>query len=102
MKAAGATRETLLPTSVEITALQLFEEMRLLSQSAVDNHSVVHPHESIDESRVSTDDGSPGGSSRPRRHWPPLQSEIQVQTVVDHDQRRIESAVGGLSTLLPV
>jgi len=100
--AQNSSRETLLPTCVEIIAMQVINELRLQSQSAVDNHSVIHPHGSIDESRVSTDDGSRGGRSRPRRHRHPLQSETQVQTVVDHDQRRSGFAIGGLSTLLPV
>ena len=41
--AQGSARETLLPTCVEISALQVIDEMRLQSQSAVDNYSVLHP-----------------------------------------------------------
>ena len=59
---------------------------------------------SVDESRVSADDGSRGRNSRSRRHRPPLHSKTLVQTVVDHDRERQVGglAIGGLSTLLLV
>ena len=69
--ARNSVRETLLVTCVEIIALQAIDEMRLQSQSTVDNSNVIHPHGLIDESRVGTDDGSRGGGSRSRRHSPP-------------------------------
>ena len=102
MTAACSARETLLPTCVEITALKVIDEMRLQHQFVADNSDVSNPHGSIDESRVSTDDGSRGGRLRPTRHRHPPQSETQIRTVVDDDQRRCGSAIGGLSTLLPV
>ena len=58
--ARNSVRETLLLTCAEVIALQVIDEMRLQSQSTVDNSNVIHPHLSIDESRVSTDDGSCG------------------------------------------
>jgi hypothetical protein len=100
--AQNSSREILLPTCVETNAIQVMEEIRLQSQSTSDNSSVIHPHGSIDESRVSTDDGSRGGGYRPRSQRHPPHSETQVLTVVDHDQRRQGSAIGGLCTLLPV
>ena len=100
--AQNSSREALLPTCVEINALQVMKEIRLQSQLASDNASVIHPQGSIDESRVSTDDGSRGGGFRSRRQRHPPHSETQVQTVIDHDQQRQGSAIGGLCTLLPV
>ena len=69
--ARNSIRETLSPACAEITTLQVVDEMRLQSQSTVDNSNVIHPHGPIDESRVGTDDGSRGGGSRSRRHSPP-------------------------------
>ena len=67
----------------------------------IDRVNVIRLHGSNDESRVSTDDGRRGGSSRPRRHRHPVDSETQIQTVVDHDrERQIDGpAIGGLRTL---
>ena len=52
--------EALLPTRIEENAMQVMNEMRLQSQLTSDNDNVIHPQGSIDESRVSTDDGSRG------------------------------------------
>ena len=97
-------RETLLPTCTEITALRVIDELRLQFQSTTDRVNVIRPYGSIDESRVSTDDGSRRGTSTSRRNRHPLHSETQAQTVVDHDSERRDggSAIGGLCTLLPV
>ena len=56
-------RETLLPTNLEVTAIKFMRDMRLQHQATADNANISNPHGSIDESRVSTDDGSRGGSS---------------------------------------
>ena len=50
--AQSSAGEILRPTSLEIIALQVMMDMRLLSQSAVDNHIIIRPHASIDYSRV--------------------------------------------------
>ena len=101
--AQNSSSEILLPICVETNAIKVMEEIRLQSQSTSDNSSVIHPHGSIDESRVSTDDGSRGGGYRPRSQRHPPHSETRVQTVIDHDdQRRTEPVIGGICTLLPV
>ena len=83
--------------------MKFMEDMRLQHQATADNANVIHPHGSIDESRVSTDDGSRGGGYRPRSQRHPPHSETRVQTVIDHDdQRRTEPVIGGICTLLPV
>ena len=48
-KTAAHSRETLLPTCVEITARKVIDEMRLQPQFVADNADVSNPHGSIDE-----------------------------------------------------
>ena len=50
--AQNSSKETLRPTGAEIIALQVIDELRLQSQSTVGSSNVIHPHGSIDESRV--------------------------------------------------
>ena len=94
--------EALLPTRIEENAMQVMNEIRLQSLLTSDNDNVIHPQGSIDESRVSTDDGSRGGGYRSRHQEHPPHSETQIQTVIDHDRHRKGSTLGGLCTLLPV